>query len=139
MTWENCKFLADNDMRQRTWNKFTVSGMELSRLVGRSFGCIERWTKYGGLPTNKRGRYHLKTALSWIEQHYKHSLTIKITLNNLTQQQLAGLLGVTRKSLRRWEAKEDLPRNDNGKYDLRCVAHWLRKKYKEKLNLGDQK
>jgi len=111
-------------MKQRTWSKFTVSKAELARLIGRDIGCIDRWTQFGGLPRKENRRYHLKTALRWIERHYKHSLTIHFSLNGLTQQQLAELLSVSRQAIHNWD-RSGLPRNDDGSYDLHLVLRWL--------------
>lgn len=111
-------------MKQRLWSNFTVTKSELARLVGRDIGCIDRWTRVGGLPGKENDRFHLRTALSWIERHYKHSLTIHFSLNGLTQQQLAELLGVSRQAIHNWD-RLGLPRDDNKLYDLQLVLRWL--------------
>lgn len=116
--------------RQRTWKNYTVSKAELARLVGRDIGCIEYWTRVGGLPRKANGRYYLKTALSWIEQHYRDSKSKIIDGDKLSQKDLVKLFGMTRQGVAGWERK-GLPRRKDGRYELRAVCQWLRKYYRD--------
>jgi len=117
-------------MKQRNWDKFTVTQSELSRLTGRSFGCIAAWTKYGGLPKTKNGRYHLRTTLVWIENHYREKATIQISLSALDQFQLSDLLGVSRQTINKW-VRLGMPW-DEKRFDLQLVCRWMSGRYIDK-------
>lgn len=116
---------------QKDLMNLSVRPAGLAFLVGRSWGTIQFWTKYKGLPRNGDGTYNLKVALRWIEHHYKDSTAIKISLVSLSQQRLAELLGVSRQTLHDWTEK-GLPRNSDGSYDFLVVLRWIPKFY-EKL------
>lgn len=116
-----------NILKQRNWLDENVTMLELSRLFGRSLGAIQAWVKYKNLPSNSDGTFNLKSSICWLEMHYRQSATIKITLTDLTQGQLAELLGVSRQSIFNW-GKEGLPRNGDG-YDLKVVLRWLSEFY----------
>ena len=117
-------------MRQRTWQHSYVTKLELARLIGHDAGYIERLTKFNGLPQTRKGRFHLKTSLRFIENHYRNSAEIKISLASVSQQNLAQLLGVTRQTLHDWAAK-GLPRNSDGSYDVSVVLKWLPHYYQQ--------
>lgn len=117
-----------NILKQKNWLDENVTMLELSRLFGRSLGAIQAWAKYKNLPCNPDGTFNLRNSICWLEAHYRQSATIKFALTDLTQCQLAELLGVSRQSVFDW-GKEGLPRNGDNSYDLMVVLRWLPKFY----------
>ena len=101
-----------------------VSPGDLARLIGKSSGAIEHWSKYLGLPCRPDGTFNLRTALYWITNYYEKLRMPPLSLGEVSQEQLAALLGFTRQTVWAW-VKEGLPQNENGTFDLRIVLRWI--------------
>jgi phage terminase Nu1 subunit (DNA packaging protein) len=118
-----------NEQISLSEQRLTLNKTEVARLFGRSAGAIDYWQKYKGLPRLSNGRYDAASVLLWFQAYTKNQRP-KLFTENLTQQQLAALFGVSRQAIVNW-SRADLPRRSDGLYDLRAVCRWLRSYYQE--------
>lgn len=58
---------------QKDLMNLSVRPAGLAFLVGRSWGTIQFWTKYKGLPGNGDGTYNLKAALDQAKENSKQA------------------------------------------------------------------
>ena len=126
-------------LKTEHWQNFNVTAAELGRLFARSPAAVYAWVKYKNLIRNADGTFNLRNSIRWLENYYRECATIKITLDALTQNQLAELLGKPRQRIHDW-VRAGLPGGGDGMYDLSVVLRWLpryyekyyREKYKRK-------
>jgi len=67
--------------------------------------------------------------LHWITTYYEKLRMPPLTLDEVSQEQLAALLGFTRQTVWAW-VKEGLPQNKNSNFDLRIALRWIPSHYR---------
>jgi len=100
-----------------------ISKADLKLLFGIGEDVLNRWIS-AGLPGEPDGRFVLSVACRWVREHHQQVERKKVTLCNITQQDLIGLTGKSRQAIFNW-TKAGMPRNKDKSYSLAAVMRWL--------------
>ena len=118
------KNMINKERPEKLLSEQNVTPADLARLIGKAPGTPLQWTEHLGLPRRPDGTYNLQTALHWITNYYEKLRMPPLALSEVSQEQLASLLGFSRQTVWQWQ-KEGLPQNENGTFDLRIALRWI--------------
>ena len=105
----------------------TISEGDLLMLFGIGKPRLNAWLK-AGLPRRADGRYLLTEVCRWVVKHQRDIEQQKVTLSNVTQQDLISLTGKSRQTIFDW-TRAGMPRNPDKSYNLSEVIRWIRNFY----------
>jgi len=108
----------------RSMRYTNIAKSDLLYLFGIGEQVFQRWVKQGLPCEPDSGRFSLVKVIRWREKCHHTIERQQVKVDGLSQQQLAGLLGVSRQTLSAW-GQSGLKKT-NGGYNLKYVCRWMR-------------
>ena len=103
--------------RGGAWDPEQLQGKQLASLLDVTPPTVTQWHRDRGCPRNPDGSYALAEVFGWLRGN-------QLDLDHVRQVDILRIVGVSKPSLRDWEAR-GCPRNDDGKtYSIGAVVRW---------------